>query len=64
MNTPLTVPWVKLNHLDQLWFQITGTLCNLTCHHCFISCSPKTIASVTCRKSKFDVTSTNPLDWE
>ena len=29
-----------LSHLDQLWFQVAGTRCNLTCHHCFISCSP------------------------
>jgi AdoMet-dependent heme synthase len=34
------VPLVPLAHLDDLWFQISGTLCNLTCHHCFISCSP------------------------
>jgi molybdenum cofactor biosynthesis enzyme MoaA len=27
--------------MDDLWFQVAGTLCNLTCHHCFISCSPK-----------------------
>jgi organic radical activating enzyme len=31
---------VPLRHLDELWFQVTGTLCNLTCQHCFISCSP------------------------
>jgi sulfatase maturation enzyme AslB (radical SAM superfamily) len=29
-----------LSHLDDLWFQAAGTLCNLTCRHCFISCSP------------------------
>jgi sulfatase maturation enzyme AslB (radical SAM superfamily) len=34
-------PEVELSHLDHLWFQVSGTLCNLTCHHCFISCSPK-----------------------
>jgi len=34
-------PSVELSHLDHLWFQVSGTLCNLTCHHCFISCSPK-----------------------
>jgi AdoMet-dependent heme synthase len=34
-------PEVVLAHLDQLWFQVTGTLCNLTCSHCFISCSPR-----------------------
>ena len=33
-------PRVELSHLDDLWFQVAGTLCNLTCHHCFISCSP------------------------
>jgi uncharacterized Fe-S cluster-containing radical SAM superfamily protein len=33
-------PQVPFGHLRTLWFQITGTLCNLTCAHCFISCSP------------------------
>src|SRR5437764_896839 len=33
-------PVVHLAHLDDLWFQITGTVCNLACHHCFISCTP------------------------
>jgi MoaA/NifB/PqqE/SkfB family radical SAM enzyme len=33
-------PRVPLAHLDDLWFQVTGTVCNLTCRHCFISCSP------------------------
>ncbi len=36
-----TAPLVQLSHLDDLWFQVSGTLCNLTCRHCFISCSPK-----------------------
>ena len=43
MSTPLPVidaPDVALAHLDDLWFQVGGTLCNLTCNHCFISCSP------------------------
>jgi len=34
-------PLVALKSLDQLWFQVTGTLCNLACHHCFISCHPQ-----------------------
>lgn len=34
-------PTIKLTHLDHLWFQVAGTLCNLECEHCFISCSPK-----------------------
>jgi sulfatase maturation enzyme AslB (radical SAM superfamily) len=33
-------PLIPLQHLDDLWFQVGGTLCNLTCSHCFISCSP------------------------
>src|SRR5213593_3628136 len=33
-------PLVGIDHLDHLWFQVAGTLCNLTCQHCFISCSP------------------------
>ncbi len=40
MKSPLSPPHVELSHLDHLWFQVAGTLCNLTCHHCFISCSP------------------------
>jgi MoaA/NifB/PqqE/SkfB family radical SAM enzyme len=50
MNVPLPVladdagslpaPQVPLAHLDHLWFQVAGTLCNLRCSHCFISCSP------------------------
>jgi len=34
-------PRVELQGLDELWFQVSGTLCNLECTHCFISCSPK-----------------------
>jgi molybdenum cofactor biosynthesis enzyme MoaA len=33
-------PLVPLAHLDNLWFQVGGTVCNLECRHCFISCSP------------------------
>src|SRR4030095_13635709 len=33
-------PPVALGHLDELWFQVTGTICNLKCRHCCISCSP------------------------
>ncbi len=41
MSASDPAPLVELSHLDHLWFQVAGTLCNLTCHHCFISCSPK-----------------------
>lgn len=31
---------IELTHLDNLWFQVTGTLCNLACTHCFNSSGP------------------------
>jgi AdoMet-dependent heme synthase len=33
-------PSAPLAALDTLWLQVAGTLCNLACTHCFISCSP------------------------
>ena len=33
-------PEVGLRSLDTLWFQVGGTVCNLACTHCFVSCSP------------------------
>lgn len=34
-------PVLPLSSLDTLWLQVTGTLCNLACRHCFITCGPK-----------------------
>lgn len=34
-------PAMPISQLDAVWFQVSGTLCNLKCNHCFISCSPK-----------------------
>jgi len=41
-GTPVVTdaPEVPLRALDQLWFQVSGTVCNLRCAHCFISCAP------------------------
>ena len=33
-------PFVPSRSLDTLWFQVGGTVCNLACTHCFVSCSP------------------------
>jgi AdoMet-dependent heme synthase len=33
-------PQAPLLWLDTLWLQVAGTLCNLKCAHCFISCAP------------------------
>ena len=35
-----STPRVGLASLDTLWFQVGGTVCNLACTHCFVSCSP------------------------
>jgi sulfatase maturation enzyme AslB (radical SAM superfamily) len=35
-----TAPLAELRSLDTLWFQAGGTVCNLACTHCFVSCSP------------------------
>ena len=39
-SAPSGFPIAPLFALDTLWFQVAGTLCNLQCTHCFISCSP------------------------
>lgn len=42
-SKPTTHPRAPLlppGPLDVLWIQLGGTLCNLHCEHCFISCSP------------------------
>lgn len=36
----LPAPTLEFEHLDTLWLQVTGTLCNLACLHCFITCGP------------------------
>ena len=38
---PARVPEVPMAGLETLWMQVGGTLCNLECTHCFISCGPK-----------------------
>ncbi len=35
------VPEVPMAGLETLWLLVGGTLCNLACTHCFISCHPK-----------------------
>lgn len=36
----MAAPRVSLRSLDTLWFQVSGTLCNLACTHCLVSASP------------------------
>jgi len=36
-------PEVAFRWLDTLWVQVAGTLCNIACRHCFISCGPKAV---------------------
>ena len=37
---PADSPSVPMLALDTLWLQVAGTVCNIECTHCFISCSP------------------------
>ena len=52
VKTPTKFPEVPLKKLETLWMQVGGTLCNLECTHCFISCGPKndTITMMTLRQ--------------
>ncbi len=34
-------PKLSLHALDNLWLQVGGTVCNLRCAHCYLSCSPR-----------------------
>ncbi len=34
-------PPVTFQALDTVWVQVTGTLCNIACRHCFVSAGPK-----------------------
>jgi len=33
-------PAQPFHHLDALWIQVAGTVCNLACTHCFVRCGP------------------------
>jgi len=34
-------PLAPLWYLETLWFQVSGTLCNLECNHCLVSANPR-----------------------
>jgi molybdenum cofactor biosynthesis enzyme MoaA len=38
---PDAAPLLYPGDLDTLWLQVTGTVCNIQCAHCFISCGPR-----------------------
>jgi molybdenum cofactor biosynthesis enzyme MoaA len=40
MGDSAAFPSVPSRSLDTLWFQVSGTVCNLQCTHCFLSCAP------------------------
>lgn len=37
-------PAAPMAALDTVWFQVSGTVCNLSCTHCFIACSPGNVS--------------------
>ena len=40
-SSPHRGPELGFLGLDVLWLQVTGTVCNIACRHCFITCGPK-----------------------
>lgn len=41
MTAPRGRLTLEMAWLDTLWLQVAGTVCNIACKHCFISCGPK-----------------------
>ena len=37
----LQAPCVEMENLENLWFQLSKTACNLKCKNCFLSCTNK-----------------------
>src|SRR3954470_12858835 len=44
METMTGAAAVELRHLDNLWIQVSGTRCNIECHHCFNESGPRATA--------------------
>jgi MoaA/NifB/PqqE/SkfB family radical SAM enzyme len=40
--------------LDTVWIQITGTLCNIACRHCFVSAGPKSTSLPTMSRAQVE----------
>ncbi|MEZ4647554.1 MAG: radical SAM protein [Candidatus Eisenbacteria bacterium] len=40
-DDPHVGPDLAFLGLDVLWLQVAGTVCNIACRHCFITCGPK-----------------------
>lgn len=40
-SSPHQGPELPFLGLDVLWLQVGGTICNIACRHCFITCGPK-----------------------
>jgi AdoMet-dependent heme synthase len=41
VDTVTSAAAVELRHLDNLWIQVSGTRCNIECHHCFNNSGPR-----------------------
>ena len=47
-------PEVRFRSLDTVWIQITGTLCNIACRHCFVSAGPKSDSIPTMTRARVE----------
>jgi MoaA/NifB/PqqE/SkfB family radical SAM enzyme len=47
-------PLLPFRSLDTVWIQITGTLCNIACRHCFVSAGPKSTSLPTMSRGQVE----------
>lgn len=47
-------PLVPFRSLDTVWIQITGTLCNIACRHCFVNAGPKSVSIPTMSRAQVE----------
>lgn len=58
-------PYIEMDSLENLWFQLSNNACNLKCKHCFLSCGPKfnkkSFLHIDKVKSSLDATKKDPI---
>jgi MoaA/NifB/PqqE/SkfB family radical SAM enzyme len=47
-------PLVPFRSLDTVWIQVTGTLCNIACRHCFVNAGPKSVSIPTMSRAQVE----------
>ena len=65
-NLKFQAPYIEMQKLNNLWFQLTGFTCNLKCRHCYLSCNStnKTKSFLNLDKIRKAIDMTNKKDLE